>query len=184
MFLNETKPPLDEALAHYGVKGMKWGQRRAARQDAQEQQRISRQLEKDLFDDDFDNTRQKRIIAGTALAVVGIAATATILHKNGKLPLKYLLISSDPNKSFARETAENMWKKRKAKRPPKWTPTPGPDFDWSPPASKAAKDFIDAGFGKSGVFTVTTVAKGAKTVNNFGPDIWNVPLRALPSGRK
>ncbi len=29
MFLNETKPPLEEALEHFGVKGMHWGVRRS-----------------------------------------------------------------------------------------------------------------------------------------------------------
>jgi len=31
-FTNELKPPLDEALEHYGVKGMKWGVRRSQAQ--------------------------------------------------------------------------------------------------------------------------------------------------------
>ena len=30
---NELKPPIDEAIVHYGVKGMKWGVRRQRRLD-------------------------------------------------------------------------------------------------------------------------------------------------------
>lgn len=33
-FLNQDKPPLEEVIEHHGVKGMHWGQRRAAKKAA------------------------------------------------------------------------------------------------------------------------------------------------------
>ncbi len=59
-----------------------------------------------------------------------------------------------------------------------------PLFNVHPKSAKVGKDFVDAGFGKNGVFNVSTMAKGAQRVNNFNSDIWNVPMLAITNGRK
>lgn len=76
MFLNETKPPLDEAMAHVGIKGMRWGRRKA-------------EDESDDFFRERAKSRKTKVAVG-ALAVVGTGVALTVLHKHGHLSAKSL----------------------------------------------------------------------------------------------
>jgi len=83
-----TEQAIDDFFAHHGVKGMRWGVRNAS-DDSSPRESMS--------------TKKKVVIgaaAGTAL--VGVAATAVILRKNGKLPMSSFSRSS---RSAAAKTA-------------------------------------------------------------------------------
>jgi len=86
MILNETKPPLAEAvdLAHYGVPGMKWGRRKG---------RSSNDEDYDDMLEQERHERNKRIVAGSALAAVGAVATVAVLHKTGVVKINPDLIA-------------------------------------------------------------------------------------------
>ena len=79
------KPPLNEALKHFGVKGMHWGVRK-------EQESTSDGS--GSAKDPLLSPRQKKIAKNVALGVgalvlvAGAAVVAHELNKNGKLPLK------------------------------------------------------------------------------------------------
>lgn len=155
MFLNETNPPLEEALAHFGVLGMKWGHR------------------KDRYTEDYDisfapNKKHTvaKTVAVTSLVAAGVIASALVLKNQGSLPVYKLPKMPWADKAFRPENVGN------------------PLFTVHPKSPKAARDFVDAGFGKNGVFNVTTMARGAKTVNDFDAKIWDVPVRAITSGRR
>lgn len=156
MFLNETKPPLDEAISHFGVRGMKWGVRRKSETRSE--------------DEDFDlspdrpNRHTGAKIAAAGVVVAGALASAYILKNHGSLPTSSIKIPKSPfaGKTFTPKDVGN----------PLWTRNP-----------KEAKDFVDAGFGKNGVFNVTTMKRGAKTVKDFDANIWETPMRAIASGR-
>lgn len=68
--LHDHKPALDDALlAHYGIKGMKWGKRK--QRTPEEQQRISAR-----------NKKVAKIAVGVTVAA-GAVAVAVILSRNG-----------------------------------------------------------------------------------------------------
>lgn len=162
MFLNETNPPLDEALAHFGVLGMRWGHRK-------EQSRQEQYGEYDTYDVPPENYKKKHTgakIAVGGLVVAGAIASALILKNNGGLPVYKVPKSPWAGKTFRPQNVGN----------PLWTV--------HPKSPKAARDFVDAGFGKNGVFNVTTMARGAKTVKDFDADVWDVPMRSITSGRR
>lgn len=86
MIVVDQKPSLEDALVHYGVKGMKWGKRK--RSPAEEAER-SRRFKKNA----------KRTAA--VVVVGGAALTVAILAKNGKLPVKSLSGSGKKAKATA-----------------------------------------------------------------------------------
>jgi hypothetical protein len=56
----KNKPELDEnLLVHFGVKGMKWGERRAARQHQRSLNRASRQKDRQERNDSIDAARAR-----------------------------------------------------------------------------------------------------------------------------
>lgn len=190
--LNEINPPLDEALMHYGVKGMRWGVRRKSQGGA----------DYDPYDDyDFGEKRdsRNRKIATAALVTAGIVATGIVLHKTGKASVPALAVSAfqkvnadgKHERARAGNAARNVrdaYKKsdfaNRTFRPeevrnPLWSRIPKPSK-----ASTMPRDFVDAGFGKDGVFNVTTMARGTERVRRFDPDIWEIPMLELTSGRK
>lgn len=191
MFLNETNPPLDEALAHFGVKGMRWGQRRAAKAEARSAARINRDMEKDLFKEERHDRRKKQLAVG-ALALAGTAATVIVLRQNGHLKIPTSLLENNrAERDSARKIATDARAAYKNSKLGSKTFTPrghaNPLWTVNPKKAKQAKtaeDFINAGFGKDGVFNVTNMARGSERMRNMDPDIWNIPMLALTSGRK
>jgi len=73
-----TDQKVDDFLAHVGVKGMRWGHRKAEDDGALHQSRLSEDQKRRL------KTAAK--VAGTVAVIGGIVATAYILQKNGKIP--------------------------------------------------------------------------------------------------
>lgn len=83
-YYGASTTPMDDYLAHYGVKGMKWGVRRAiasgnsqrlSRQYAKAQKKLAK-LEKRAANADKYSKRAKRLAAGAAVAG-GLAAAGT-----------------------------------------------------------------------------------------------------------
>ena len=70
-----TQPTREEALAHFGVKGMRWGVRNASSNTSpsEPKKRMS--------------TKKKAAI-GISVLAVGTAATVAVLAKNGNIPIK------------------------------------------------------------------------------------------------
>lgn len=194
MILNETKPPLDEALAHFGVKGMRWGQRRAQRaaeNDARARVAAEDRAIQDYHDQERYDRRKKQIAVG-ALAVAGTAATLIILKKNGHLTiptpsLKSLNENSRAEKDNARKLASDARAAYKNSKFANRTFRPknvgNPLWTVNPKKAKTAKDFVDAGFGKNGVFNVSNMAKASEKMSTINPNIWDIPMLALMSGR-
>lgn len=172
MFLNETKPPLDEALEHFGVLGMHWGRRKGRDYEVPPEEY---QVPPGFYNDQFLEPDRKqhhvgRNLALGAAALVGVGAVASVmvLKNHGSLPVYKIPKYKSPfaGRTFRPENVGNpIWKV-------------------NPKTPRAARDFVDAGFGKGGVFNVTTMQRGAKTVNDFGPKVWDVPMQALPRGRR
>jgi len=166
MFLNETKPPLEEALEHFGVRGMHWGVRK---------KRDNQDYNQGDYRDTFDlsppkpNNHTGAKVAAAGVVVVGAVATAYVLKKYGstRMPRSGVKLPKSPfaGKTFTPKNVGN----------PLWTRTPK--------APKAARSFVDAGFGKNGVFNVTTMTRGAQTVNDFDAKVWEMPVKAITSGR-
>lgn len=73
-----TDQQVDDFLAHYGKKGMRWGVRNAEDDSAPRASRLS--------DDQKRRLKTAAKVAGTVAVIGGIVATAYILQKNGKLP--------------------------------------------------------------------------------------------------
>lgn len=69
---------MDEALEHFGVKGMRWGVRKNRDSGTSP-----------------DHARAKKVakVAGAAALVGGAAVAVYVLNKNGHLPVKHLNIS-------------------------------------------------------------------------------------------
>lgn len=107
MILNETKPPLEEAveLAHYGVPGMKWGRRKDRNRPSLEDYD-----EYDALVEQERHERNKRIAAGSALAAVGVVATVAVLHKTGAVKINPELIAK--GKEAASKLRESSEKER------------------------------------------------------------------------
>lgn len=216
MILNDTKPPLEEALVHYGVPGMKWGRRRARSRD-------SSSNDYDELSEQDRHDRNKRRVAAGALVAAGTIATVVVLHKTGHVKISPALIASgkaaaskmrplSPSEESARakdafrkaadsaratgkeyddayrdagRKAYGAYKKSNfANRTFRPENVGNPLWTRSPKAAKSASDFVDAGFGKDGVFNVTTMAKGSQRVKDFNSDIWDVPMLAITSGRR
>lgn len=121
MFLNETKPPLDEVVEHFGILGMHWGVRKSSgsynpRSTPQESYDTSYLNE--LNPEKKKHTGLK--IAGLILA--GAATSAIILQKNGQFKAGALqqkqgyeavgnAFKKIHNHSFRPETVGNpLWK--------------------------------------------------------------------------
>lgn len=65
----EDKPSLDEALEHFGVKGMRWGVRKE---------------ESDSASDFGAKVKKGAIVTASVLAVVGVVAVTVAVHNAGK----------------------------------------------------------------------------------------------------
>lgn len=188
MFLNETKPPLDEAMKHFGVLGMHWGHRRADRKLGREIRKQNTQFDPNDFGDESHNDRKRKIATGLLIGA-GTVATLAVLHKSGhiKLPLNAISnLASDTQaeQNHARKVAGNArdaYKSKVGSRSFRPENVGNPLFKVHP---KEAKDFVDAGFGKDGVFNVTNMTRGAKTVKDFDSNVWDVPMLAITSGRR
>lgn len=179
MFLNETNPPLEEALEHHGIKGMHWGRHKARDSSSSEPMHDTNY---DYYDPQRHDATKRKIAIGI-LVGAGTVATVALLRKNGtlKVPSLRSLDSGTQGAGSRGSRAYEAYKKSKfANKTFRPENVGNPLFTKNP---KAASDFIDAGFGKNGVFNVTTMSKGAKTVNDFGPEVWQTPLRAITSGR-
>lgn len=172
MFLNETKPPLEEALVHFGVRGMRWGVRRSQSSGGHDR---SDYEDLDYHDEERHNATKRKIAVGL-LVGAGAIATVAVLHKSG-----HLKIATDQIKNFRDQAPPGRIKTPRTFRPEN---VGNPLFTVGPKTPKATRDFVDAGFGKNGVFNVTTMKRGASTVQDFGPDIWDVPMLAITSGRR
>lgn len=93
VMLNELKPPLEDALEHHGIKGMKWGQRKnappsphaPAHARTARAQAIQKTTSGVKSFHNFNQKHKKAIRIGAA--VVGVAAAAVILKNHGSLPI-------------------------------------------------------------------------------------------------
>lgn len=94
MLLNETKPPLDEALEHFGVRGMHWGQRKNR----------SSNLNLDAYDEAPKKNHTVAKVATVGAVVLGAAAVAVILKKNGTFPTHSLPKSPFADRTFRPKT--------------------------------------------------------------------------------
>lgn len=74
------KPALDEdLLVHFGVKGMRWGRRKASSSDGSSDKKPM-------------STKKKVAIgAGVAAGVAGAAAVAYMMSRRGKVPVRQVL---------------------------------------------------------------------------------------------
>jgi hypothetical protein len=71
------KPGTPQELVHHGIRGMKWGVRKAS--SSSEQISTSKKP--------MSTKKKVAIGVGVATVAVGVAAATYYLHKNGKLPL-------------------------------------------------------------------------------------------------
>lgn len=161
MFLNETKPPLDEALTHFGIKGMRWGVRRERSSGDSGGSSEYHDTSLDYYDEEQHN-RTKRKIATGALLVVGAAATVAILHKSG-----HLKVAKEAYDDLKNNTPKHTFRPRDVRNPL---------FTVAPKVTEGA---VDAGFGKNGVFNVTTMTRGATRIKDFDSGVWSTPVTAL-----
>ncbi len=67
----------DEALAHFGVRGMRWGVRKDSPSTS------SNQSKKGM-------SKKKKVAIGAGVVVAGSAITVSLLAKNGKIPISEL----------------------------------------------------------------------------------------------
>lgn len=74
-----TQPTREEALAHFGVKGMRWGVRNTPSSTSTKTSTKKRR-----------STKKKAAI-GVSVLAVGAVVTAAILGKHGKLPIENIL---------------------------------------------------------------------------------------------
>ena len=90
----DEKPPLNEdLLVHFGVKGMRWGHRKAQEKSAHRSSSSSASLPKQQKSSRFSpeqKAKAKKVAIGVGVLTVaaGTAYAAYILNKNGKLPIR------------------------------------------------------------------------------------------------
>ena len=82
-------PDTDDFLAHYGVKGMKWGQRKARDKTSAS---TSSDVDSKTAKTSARREKAKKVAIGTGLliAAAGTAYVGYTLHKNGSLPTSKL----------------------------------------------------------------------------------------------
>ncbi len=80
-----TQPTREEALAHFGVKGMRWGVRNttSSTSPSEPKKRMS---------------TKKKVAIGVSVLAVGTAATVAVLAKHGNLPISDIsrIVKRDP----------------------------------------------------------------------------------------
>lgn len=180
MFLNETKPPLEEVLEHHGIKGMHWGQRRAQKAAYKAQTKAYKQIEKE-YNDQAHADRKRKIAIG-ALTVVGIAATAVVLHKTGNLKIPTHTLTDELLKTAKVTDSEAMR-----------VPVKTSSFE-SSKGNKLLKDALEAkagyknpfltedGLGKYGTYSrqAALLEDGGKHVRSFNDTVWTTPIKDIP----
>ena len=72
-----TQPTREEALAHFGVKGMRWGVRKSETSSA------SSEPKKRM-------SNKKKAAIGVGVLAVGTAVTLAVLGKHGNLPVQHI----------------------------------------------------------------------------------------------
>lgn len=76
MYLVTDKPQLNDTyLEHFGIKGMKWGQRKKSSKDSSTKKSMS---------------TKKKVAIGVGVAA-GVAAVAYMMTRRGKVPVKHVM---------------------------------------------------------------------------------------------
>ena len=207
MILNDNKPPLEDALVHYGVPGMRWG-RRKGRDNSSDY-------------DDYDELdrlerreRNKRIAVGAALVAVGTIATVAVLNKTGTVKINPDLIAKGKaaaaaagSAASASSAAANSAPARAAFQKIK---ARGDEYDdayrdagrkaygaykksdfanrsFRPPDTGNplwSRTHPNVGFDMGPRASAQRTYDGSFRVHSMDRDVWDMPMLALTSGRK
>lgn len=120
-YLNESPP---SELAHYGVKGMKWGVRKAHPSYSHEQQladrkklgrrgaeKINRRMHLgETHDDAFENVKANRNIKRAIVLVYGAFVAKNLLRIYGPTVISKIAERAETNRGRAAVLGIDMWK--------------------------------------------------------------------------